>query len=230
MDVKPVYGLYDPKLKDNVFFQDADLEWLEDALSDLQRFNIKDIVKQQTCIYALTAEIRKRKEKETMSNPFINENNNGFVDAPNNLSPAEGEAIPFEGAPVLPASASGGLNESFSVDLSNVTGGYCIPEGTYTVRCMDVEQRIAKSGNPMFVWTFNVEGDKFAGFQLMHFTVITPAAMWKVGEVLQALGIGKPGEKINFTRNDVIGKTCTAEVIDDEYNGNTRSRIDKLSA
>lgn len=218
------YGLYDPLYGERVYFEDATLEWLESALNDIERFNIKDETKLKICIEALLREIHQRKEENM--NPFINESA-----IANNTQPTNAETVPFGGAPPIPDGALAPTNnETFSVDLSNVSDGYSIPEGTYKVRCIDVEQRISKSGNPTFVWTFVVDGDAYAGFELRHFTAITPAAMWKVGEALQALGIGKPGEKINFTRNDVIGKTCTASIVDDEYNGKTRSRIDKLTA
>jgi len=160
-----------------------------------------------------------------MSNPNLNP----FIDA------TDADLVPFEGAPVPPPMSVlpggvDGMDEAFSIDLEGVTDGYTVPEGTYKVQCADIEQRVSQGGNPMFVWTFKVAEGAYAGFELMHFTAITPAAMWKVSEVVRALGIGEPGQKCSFTRKDVIGKTCTAEIKDDDYNDRVRSKIDKLYA
>lgn len=148
--------------------------------------------------------------------------NNPFMNAP--MKTPMGEATPMPGT----TQASG--TDSFEVDLSGVTAnsGFTIPDGTYKVRCIDIEQTVSKGGNPMFVWTFEVIEGEHSGFQSKLFTAITPAAMWKVAETVMALGVGQEGEVVKFKRADVLNKECGAIFEQSEYNGTLRSNIIKL--
>lgn len=142
------------------------------------------------------------------NNPFIN----GSTPAPT-------------AGPTVPGSS---MNDDFMVDLTEVEDSSLMEEGPYRVKCVNVEQSVSKGGNPMFVWDFEVIGTKYAGRILKVFTAITPAAMWKVAETVQALGIGQTGSVVKFKRSDVIGKECGAIVESTEYNGNTRSQISRV--
>lgn len=118
--------------------------------------------------------------------------------------------------------------DSFEVDLSNVQNNFVIPDGSYRVKCLEVEQTVSKGGNPMFVWTFEVSAGEHAGFQSKVFTAITPAAMWKVAETVQAMGVGQTGQVVKFKRSDVAGKECGAVIEKTEYNGQERSQISRV--
>jgi len=144
-------------------------------------------------------------------------NNNPFMPAPG------GASMPG----MVPSTPN--TSDTFEVDLSDVQESqYTIPDGLYKVKCMDIEQSVSKGGNPMFVWDFAVQGGQYDGFTLKVFTAITPAAMWKVAETVQALGVGQTGQVVKFKRTDVIGKICGALVESSEYNGNMRSSISKV--
>ena len=118
--------------------------------------------------------------------------------------------------------------DDYEGDLTNVTDGFLIPEGTYRVKLMDISQDVSKGGNPMFVWTFEVNEGQYKGFQSKVFTVLTPAAMWKVAETVQALGIGQSGTVVKFKRADVLNKECGAIFETQEYQGQNRSQISKV--
>lgn len=137
------------------------------------------------------------------------------------------------GAPAAPAPAPGAPTnvsqaDSFEVDLTDVSDGFTIPDGSYKVKCLDVEQSVSKGGNPMFVWTFQISEGDHLGFESKVFTAITPAAMWKVAETVIALGVGQTGSVVKFKRADVIGKECGAIFEKSEYNGQERSQIAKV--
>ena len=147
-------------------------------------------------------------------------NNNPFM--PNNAATSNPMPAP------MPGGASTQSNSNFEVDLSNVQDNFSIPDGKYEVACIDIEQSVSKGGNPMFIWTFEVAKGEHKGFQSKVFTAITPAAMWKVAETVQALGVGQTGSVVKFSRSDVINKHCGALIEKTEYNGNTRSQIAKV--
>jgi hypothetical protein len=115
------------------------------------------------------------------------------------------------------------------VDLTNVEEqSYAIPDGSYKAKCIDVTQEVSKSGNPMFVWQFELTEGKYAGKQFKSWTAITPAAMWKVAETVIALGVGQNGQVVKFKRGDVIGKLCGLVMEQDEYNGKLTSRVSRV--
>ncbi len=131
------------------------------------------------------------------------------------------------GAP-MPGSPAPSTSDNFEVDLSNVQDNFKIPDGNYLVTCTDVEQTVSKGGNPMFVWTFQIAEGEHKGFESKVFTAITPAAMWKVAETVEALGVGQTGSVVKFKRTDVVNKQCGAVIEETEYNGNVRSQISKV--
>ena len=147
-------------------------------------------------------------------------NNNPFMPGTAN---ATTQGMPMPGAPT-----GGSMADNFEVDLTDVQDGFNIPDGNYKVKCIDIEQSVSEGGNPMFVWTFELlEGDH-QGFQSKVFTAITPAAMWKVAETVQALGVGQTGSVVKFKRTDVINKECGALIEKTEYNGQERSQISRV--
>lgn len=137
--------------------------------------------------------------------------------------------MPGATAPTTPMPGAPTGSESFEVDLSGVQeNSFTIPDGNYKIKCIDIEQSVSKGGNPMFIWTFEISEGDYAGFQTKLFTAITPAAMWKVAETVQALGIGQTGQTVKFKRTDVIGKECGALIEKTEYNGKVNSQISRV--
>ena len=139
----------------------------------------------------------------------------------NPFMPGAQSTTPMPGTP-------SGIAENFEVDLTEVQDNFKIPDGNYKVKCVDVEQSVSKGGNPMFVWTFQISEGDHIGFESKVFTAITPAAMWKVAETVEALGVGQTGSVVKFKRQDVVGKECGALIEETEYNGNVRSQISKV--
>jgi hypothetical protein len=137
-------------------------------------------------------------------------------------------AVQTNNAPTPGAQMGGTAADNYEIDLTDVQDGFTIPDGKYEVACIDVEQSVSKGGNPMFVWTFQVADGPHAGFESKVFTAITPAAMWKVAETVQALGVGQTGSVVKFKRSDVINRRCGALIETTEYNGQTRSQITRV--
>lgn len=148
-------------------------------------------------------------------------NNNPFMRGP-------GAAAPTANPTPMPGSSVPMGSDNFEVDLSEVQSNFVIPDGMYRVKCIEIEQTVSKGGNPMFAWTFEVSAGPNTGFQSKVFTALTPAAMWKVAETVEALGVGQTGQVVKFKRSDVINKECGALIEQNEYNGQTRSSISRV--
>lgn len=147
-----------------------------------------------------------------MNNPFM----------PNAMPQTPANTAPIPGAPAA------NPNMSFSVDLTDVRDDLSIPDGAYKARCIEVEQSVSQSGNPMFVWTFVLVGGQYDGREFKSWTAITPAAMWKVAETVIALGVGQSGQVVEFKRGDVVGKECGVVMEASEYNGRMSSKISRV--
>lgn len=151
---------------------------------------------------------------------------------PNNpFNPPIAGQIPISDTPVQNSTPmpGGGAAMSFEVDLTDVTNGFVIPDGMYPMKCIDAEQGISASGNPQIVWTFAIsDNSSLSGREFKLWTAITAAAMWKVAEVVTALGIGAVGQRVKFSRSDVVGKMCNAQIEETTYKGNTRSSITQI--
>lgn len=154
-------------------------------------------------------------------------NNNPFMNGPA-MSPQMSGPGATTGSAPMPGSSVPMGSDNFEVDLSEVQSGFTIPDGVYKVKCIEIEQTVSKGGNPMFAWTFEVSAGPNAGFQSKVFTALTPAAMWKVAETVEALGVGQTGQVVKFKRSDVINRECGALFEQSEYNGNTRSQISRV--
>ena len=128
----------------------------------------------------------------------------------------------------MPGSSVPMGTDNFEVDLSEVQSGFVVPDGVYKVKCVEIEQTVSKGGNPMFAWTFEISSGPHTGFQSKVFTALTPAAMWKVAETVEALGVGQTGQVVKFKRSDVINKECGAMFETSDYNGQSRSQISRL--
>lgn len=153
------------------------------------------------------------------------QNNNPFMPG---MTPQMSSSTATTGNPMPGGGAGVATSDNFEVDLTDMQDNFKIPDGNYKVKCIDIEQSVSKGGNPMFVWTFEISEGEHAGFQSKVFTAITPAAMWKVAETVQALGVGQTGSVVKFKRTDVINKECGALIEQTEYNGNTRSQISRV--
>lgn len=146
----------------------------------------------------------------------------------NNPFPNSQQNNPFMNPQPIPPGSAPVTSDDYEVDLTDVSNGFTIPDGNYKVVCTDIEQSVSKGGNPMFVWSFEISEGPHAGFQSKVFTAITPAAMWKVAETVEALGVGQTGTKVKFNRTDVLNKECGALFEKSEYNGQERSQITRV--
>lgn len=147
--------------------------------------------------------------------------NNPFI---NNGAPTTGA-----GTAPMPTQSIAPSTDGFEVDLTDVQDqSYAIPDGMYRAKCTEVSQDVSKSGNPMFVWEFMITQGEFSGRTFKSWTAITPAAMWKVAEIVIALGIGQQGQVVKFKRQDVLNKECGLVMEQDEYNGKITSKITRV--
>lgn len=112
-------------------------------------------------------------------------------------------------------------------DLDNVTMPDLAAPGVYVAQVSDIQKKdSASSGNPMLVWEFTVleQGDVY-GKTFLLFTALTPAAMWKLHEVLSAFDLVTEDGKAKFRKQDVLGRDCRIVLEHSTYEGRQRASI-----
>lgn len=120
------------------------------------------------------------------------------------------------------------MAKGLAVDFSGVESGggrTRIPEGDYKVTVDTVKQAESKAGNAMLVWDFKISEGKFAGKKLRDRTTLTPESLWKLKQVLEAMGISVPSKQVALKLSNYIGKDLGVTVVDDEYEGRISSKV-----
>lgn len=124
--------------------------------------------------------------------------------------------------------SDGGVDDIFEVNISEEMAGNMIPEGIYVGKCIDIEKKTSKAGNPMWKWDFVIIEGPHSGTEFTLFTAITPAAIWKLAETLDAFGLAEAGKPTKFSRADVLNVIVEMEIQDDEYNNTPKSSLNKV--
>jgi hypothetical protein len=117
----------------------------------------------------------------------------------------------------------------YELDFTDVeTSSKYLAPGIYQARLMEVEEKPGRVA-PLYVWRFT---DIASGGQSEVSTSLAPQALWKLKEVLEALGVKADGPmRVSLRRlQKLMGRVATitveAEVAD---NGKTYSRITHLA-
>jgi hypothetical protein len=121
------------------------------------------------------------------------------------------------------------------VDFTGVESGggarVRVPEGDYKVKVASVKQVTAKSGNEMLEWDFEFLEGKAKGKKVRDRTVLTPEALWKLKQLLEAMGKKVPQAKARLDLASYLGLELGITVVDEEYNNKIHSSVsDYLSA
>lgn len=110
------------------------------------------------------------------------------------------------------------------VDLTGVEAQTIIPEGRYAAKIIKAEEDTNGAGNDQIVVTFEITKGPEKGSKIKNFFVLVDTALWKLKELLIALGMKSDG-KIAIDLDKMVGKACDITIYTDEYNGTERSRI-----
>lgn len=126
-------------------------------------------------------------------------------------------------------------SEEFDFDLSQQ--GTDIKAGIYEVECISWEKSQTKAhkdsgalDDNCVIMEVMITHDEHGvpvenPDSIKEWLLWSRKAMWKMEQVLVALGVASPGKKVKFASSDVVGKRCLAAVEIGSYNGRTRLQI-----
>jgi hypothetical protein len=97
-----------------------------------------------------------------------------------------------------------------------------VEPGDYQVEVIDAIETISKGGHEMIELKLKTS----VGSYLYDFLVFIPAAFWKIDSFRAATGeVVEPDEDVEITADHVIGRTGTARLAVEEYNGKKRNKV-----
>jgi len=97
-----------------------------------------------------------------------------------------------------------------------------VDPGDYQVEVIDAVETISKGGHEMIELKLRTS----AGSYLYDFLVFIPNAFWKIDAFRAATGEAvTPEDDVEITGDDLIGRTGTARLIVEEYNGKKRNKV-----
>lgn len=116
--------------------------------------------------------------------------------------------------------------------VSDDAGGFeVLPRGIYDVVVDGCEYGISqRSGNPMWTWTFEVEGGEYANRKLFFHTVLTKEQMPRTKKALaciapEVLTAGNVDVKALADEGTFLGKRCRVRVDIRKYEGEDRNNV-----
>lgn len=89
----------------------------------------------------------------------------------------------------------------------NAGSSFLLEPGRYRARLSEVEAKNASTGNPMWVWKYEVIEEGHKGNTQWNNTVLTDKAFWKVAESFAAFGVDTDTDT-----DELIGCTVTLVV------------------
>ena len=97
-----------------------------------------------------------------------------------------------------------------------------VEPGDYQVEVVDAVETTSKNGHEMIELKLKTS----AGSYLYDFLVFIPSAFWKIDAFRAATGESvTPEEDVEITPDDLIGRTGTARLALEEYNGRKRNKV-----
>lgn len=98
--------------------------------------------------------------------------------------------------------------------------------GDYGVKVIKAE--VSKKDDdkkPYVIFTMKFLDGKYKGKEIRHYCYLTAAALWKLRNTLEAMGMKVPSKPVNVDLKKTINKKLGISVEDDEYEGKIRSKI-----
>lgn len=115
-------------------------------------------------------------------------------------------------------------SKKVKVDFTGVESFQRPREGEHVCKIVSAELKQSQGGNDMIVVAFEVTKGQDKSARVYENYPLAENALWKLKGMLQAIGMKCDG-KVQLDLDKLIGKICIVSVIDDEYNGQVRSRV-----
>jgi hypothetical protein len=108
----------------------------------------------------------------------------------------------------------------------DISARQVLPEGDYVCSVAEIEQAESSAGNDMLKWTFEVaEGEEGEGSKLYVYTTLDQASLWKLGQLLDAMGMEIPDGELDLDLEEILGSMVVLTVAHETYEGKPRAKV-----
>lgn len=128
--------------------------------------------------------------------------------------------------------SSEGGDDDFELEgLDEIGSKFLVPDDDYKIKLTGLTKEVSNAGNPMWVWVWTIIEGPEAGKDFKLWTAITAGALWKMQQVLAAIGL-HDGEspRVKFSRSEALGRTCIGTFKQEPYQGRMTSKIASVRA
>lgn len=113
------------------------------------------------------------------------------------------------------------------IDFSGVESFQRAPEGTHTVKVVEMEETTFQSGNEGFKVAFEIMKGAGKGARVYENFPLAENSLWKLKSLLEAVRIKADG-RIMLDTNKVVGRSLEIDVYHEEYEGRMRARLGEM--
>ena len=118
------------------------------------------------------------------------------------------------------------MARKLKVDFEGVESYVRCEEGQHVAVIKEITEETAKeSSNDMLVVKFEVIKGESKGAIVYNNFVLVDKALWRLKQLLEAVGIKVPDGRMVIDLDKLEGKKLIIEVSHEEYNGQTRARL-----
>jgi hypothetical protein len=110
------------------------------------------------------------------------------------------------------------------VDFTGVQSYTLCDEGRHLAALCAAEDKETQSGDTMIVAQFEILTGASKGSKVYENFPLTPKALWKLKQYMEALGVKADG-KLKINTDKLMGRRCFIDVNHEEYDGKLRARI-----
>lgn len=119
-----------------------------------------------------------------------------------------------------------------NINFENVASREPLEPGKYQLRIAECSEAVSSTGNPMIKLVYDViandEGEAIpGGRKLWDNMSLQEQALFRLKDLLDACGYDTSGS-LDFEPEDLIGCEILAQVVQEEYNGNTKNRVKRI--
>lgn len=119
---------------------------------------------------------------------------------------------------------------SVTVNMEGVeSGGRTIDDGWAKGRIKEAELTTSSNDNEMFNIKWEATRGKVKATVFDHI-VLTPNALWKLRNLLEACGVDVPEGDMTVSEEDLVDLECMIEITNEEYEGKERPRVTAYKA
>lgn len=121
----------------------------------------------------------------------------------------------------------GRKKDSISVDFEGVeAGGRSLPDGFYPMYPSKITEEESSEGNDYLSFTWKVLEGKFKGTVSYDNVSLQPQALWKLRQILEAMGQEVPDGPMDIVLEEITGEenACMLEIVNEEYDGQDRPK------